>query len=143
MNKDTLQTALVLLAEAHAQARVEGRQIGVIGVDPVGATEPYFSAAQVLAAVETAQALERERMWLHAHAVRLCNGYATHDHKWDQDAADRDATQAEKHKAKVLKLLEPYGVSPSIGGDPRGSVMSIKTPQTARSNGWDNGRWHV
>lgn len=137
---DTVKAAMVLLAEAHYTAAPNTPMRRPV---PVGATEPYFAADAVLGAVETIQALERESAWLLGYATRLCNGYQTYDFKWDQAAADRDEAQAEKHKAKVRKLLEPYGVGCHIGGDPRGSVFSLSTPKTARSNGWDQGRWHV
>jgi hypothetical protein len=67
-----------------------------------------------------------------------CNGYATWDHKWDQEAADRAEKREARLEARItavvveLKTIDGERLGVHFQGDPRGATVKITLPEKWR-----------
>lgn len=113
---DTLETALVLLAEWNTDSRT-----------PVCADKPD-DARYIRDAIKTAAALESIERSLRRMAVYACNFPLTEERL---AAEDRRASQLFK---RVDVLLRPWSVGARFGGDVRGSQIHLLTPKSGRYN---------
>ena len=68
-------------------------------------------------------------------AENQCNGYRTWDHKWDEEAAKRDARKEQRIQVKVGFLCDAFGCKPVFQGDPRGATVRIVVPD-GYTNDW-------
>lgn len=71
---------------------------------------------------------------LHKIYERQCNGHQKPNGDWDEAAATRDELREEALETEIKALGEPFGVTFTTQGDPRGNPVSLLTPKTGRYN---------
>lgn len=126
---DTVRAALVLLQESgpHMGRVIDARSVA--------------DCAVIRKAVEDVAKLASIERGLKRIAEAACNGYYGRvmprgGGNWgDAEQADADTRRA-KLATKAAAILDPYGVSSSVGGDVRGSQLRIRTPKSGASNTW-------
>lgn len=123
--REQVQTALVLLDEMKAAAKAAAP------ASPHKATTAApHTEWEMLIALDTAAALSACARAVHRVAENACNGY---HYEWQEEADQKAEARAVKRAAK---LLAPFGVEFTTGGDPRGACFYLKTPKSERHNTW-------
>lgn len=114
----TIETALLILAEWNAKSRV-----------PVAICKPD-GARLFREALRDVKALERLSRSIGRRAEYACNFPMS---EAERAKADRDG---ERDAGKVAAILKPWGLSAKIeDGNPLAAAIKIKTPNTGRFNG--------
>lgn len=114
---DTIETALVILAEWNAKSAA-----------PVAICKPD-GAKLFREALRDAKALERLSRSIGRRAEYACNFPLTDAEKAKADQGDARDT------AKGAAILKRWSLSGRFGGgDPRGASIAINTPNTKRAN---------
>ncbi len=110
--QETLDLALVLLDEFKAAT----------------GAERAFTVPEVREAWGVAHNLGLLTARLERLAVRACN------EERNEDAIKADERLEARLEAQAAELVAPYAVKLKFGGDPRGFVVKVMTPQTGRFN---------
>jgi hypothetical protein len=115
----------------NADARSYAELADIVRQEANGDANKFFHLA-----LDLTDQIRSTAQKLQAIAERQCNGYKTWDHKWDQEACDRDMRAETRFQNRLEALGKDYGLSFIFGGDPRGCVVRLRTPKTGKHNTW-------